>query len=354
MKRCQIKLACGQQGVALLTVLFILVLLSTLAVYTAEDENIAIRRAENQRDMAQAYQVALAGEQWVSKALERDLLSVPPEVDYLGDEWALLNTQVVSVEDGQMVVQAIDESGKFNLNNLLIGKMVDKPGTGTATSTPERIESAWYRYFTRLLSNLGLEEELADAVVDWLDADDERTEPDGAENNVYLSANPPYLAANQPFFSIAELVQVEGFDQEKLAILWPNITALPVDSKRASYTKINLNTAPPAVLSSLDEDAVDNFLVGIFLVSRRERRFDQISSVYSALSLTLELDEFNEISSVGSNYFSAHSCARFGRVDVALQSLLHRDAQNEEVTVISRQRRYNCGVLPPDDPLNSL
>jgi type II secretory pathway component PulK len=51
----KINLAGSQQGVALLTVLFILVLLSTLAVYTAEDENIAIRRAENQRDMAQAY-----------------------------------------------------------------------------------------------------------------------------------------------------------------------------------------------------------------------------------------------------------------------------------------------------------
>jgi general secretion pathway protein K len=347
-------LAGTQQGVALLTVLFILVLLSTLAVYTAEDENIAIRRAENQRDMAQAYQVALAGEQWIRKALERDLLNAPSEVDYFGDEWALLGTQVVSVEDGQMVVQAVDESGKFNLNNLLVGKMVDKPGTGTATSTPVKIESVWYRYFTRLLANSGLEEELADAVVDWLDADDERTEPDGAEDNVYLSGNPPYLAANQPFFSVAELAQVEGFDQEKLAILWPSITALPVDPERANYTKINLNTAPPMVLASLNEDSIDNLLVGTFLVSRKARRFDQISSVYSALALNLDLDEFNEISSVGSSYFSAHSCARFGRINIAMKSLLYRDTRNKEVAVISRQRRYNCAVLPPDNPSNFL
>jgi general secretion pathway protein K len=347
-------LAGSQKGVALLTVLFILVLLSTLAVYTAEDENIAIRRAQNQRDLAQAYQVVLAGEQWVSKALERDLLSTPSEVDYLGDEWALLNTTAIAVEDGQMVVQAIDESGKFNLNNLLIGKMVDKPGTGTATSTPQKIESVWYRYFTRLLSNLGLEEELADAVIDWVDANDVRTDPDGAEDDLYRSGEPPYLAANQPFFSVAELVKVEGFDQEKLAILWPNITALPVDPKKANYTKINLNTAPAAVLASLDENGVDDFMVGVFLASRKERRFDQTSSVYSTLSLSLDQGEFNEISSVGSNYFSAHSCARFGRVDIAMQSLLYRDAKNDEVTVISRQRRYNCGVLPPNDPSNSL
>jgi general secretion pathway protein K len=346
MRAYNFKLLRAQQGVALLTVLFILVLLSTLAVYTAEDENIAIRRAENQRDMAQAYQVALAGEQWVSKALERDLLNAPSGVDYFGDEWALLNTQVVAIEDGQMVVQAVDESGKFNLNNLLIGKIVIKPGSGSATSTPIEVESSWYRYFTRLLANLGLEEELADAVVDWLDEDDERTEPDGAEDNVYLSANPPYLAANQPFYSIAELALVEGFDENSLAILWPNITALPVDPENANYTKINVNTAPVMVLKSLDDNPVDDLLIENLIISRKVRPYDRASSLYSELSLGIDRDEFNLIAGVSSEYFVAQSCARFGRVDIALWSLLSRNAQREEVTVISRQRRYNCGVVP--------
>ncbi len=336
----------NQQGVALLMVLFILVLLSTLAVYTAEDENIAIRRAENQRDMAQAYQVALAGELWVAKALERDLLNAPSGVDYLGDEWALLDSQLVTVEDGQMAVQAIDESGKFNLNNLLIGKMVDKPGTGSATSTPERVESVWYRLFTRLLTNLGLEQELADAVVDWVDKDDERTEPDGAEDSVYLSASSPYLAANQPFFSISELARVEGFDEDVLAILRPNITALPVDSKKAIYTKINVNTAPAAVLQSLDVIPVDSLLIENVLLSRNVRPYEQAASLYSELLLSLDQDEYNSIAGISSEYFTAQSCARFGRVDIALQSLLFRNVQSEEVTVISRQRRYNCAVRP--------
>lgn len=326
-----------QRGMALLTVLFILVLLSTLAVYTAEDENIAIRRAENQRDMAQAYQVAVAGEQWVAKALERDSLSAPSGVDYLGDEWALLDAQVVKVEDGQMVVQAVDESGKFNLNNLLVGKLVP-------TSTPIEIQTTWYKYFTRLLGNLGLDEELADAVVDWVDEDDQRTEPDGAEDNVYLSASPSHLAANQPFFSTAELIQVEGFDQNILAILQPNITALPVDKDNALYTKINVNTAPEAVLRSLDEDPVDGLLIENWLLSRVTGPHDQAASLYNNWRLGIDSGEFNEIAGVSSQYFSSQSCARFGRVDIALQSLLFRNPQSEEVTVISRQRRYNCGV----------
>ncbi len=326
-----------QQGVALLTVLFILVLLSTLAVYTAEDENIAIRRAENQRDMAQAHQVALAGELWVAKALERDLLKGP--VDYLGDEWALLDSRVVKVEDGQMAVQAIDESGKFNLNNLLVGKLVP-------TTTPIQIHTTWYKYFTRLLANLGLDQELADAVVDWVDKDDERTAPDGAEDNIYQSSSPPYLAANQPFFSISELSRVEGFDEDILAILRPNITALPVDSNNGVYTRINVNTAPAIVLQSLDEDPIDNLLIENWLLSRPTSPYDQANLLLKGWHMGIDPGEFGEIAGVNSQYFSAQSCARFGRVDVSLQSLLFRNMHSKEVTVISRQRRYNCAVSP--------
>jgi general secretion pathway protein K len=335
-----------QRGMALLTVLFILVLLSTLAVYTAEDENIAIRRAENQRDMAQGFQVALAGERWVAKALERDMISAPTGVDSFIDEWAKLDSQVVNVGNGQMAVQAIDESGKFNLNNLLIGKKVLVPDPDAATSTGAQIEvdSMWYKYFTRLLSNLGLEEELADAVVDWVDGDDERTEPNGAEDAAYSSARISGLAANQAFFSITELARVEGFDEDILAILWPYISALPVDAVSGGYTKINLNTAPDMVLKSLDEDTIDPVLLENLMQSRDVTPYNQSAGVYTDLNLSLDQDEFGAMTAVSSRYFTAQSCTRFGRVDYALQSLLRRNGQNEEVTVISRQRRYNCGV----------
>ena len=66
--------------------------------------------------------------------------------------------------------------------------------------------------------------------------------------------------------------------------------------------------------------------------------------IYNDLSITLESRQFNEIAGVYSDYFGAQSCARFGRIDYALQSLLYRDPGSQEVTVLSRQRRYNCGV----------
>ena len=334
-----------QRGMALLTVLFILVLLSTLAVYTAEDENIAIRRAQNQRDAEQSRQVALAGEQWVMSALKRDLLSAPQGVDYAGDEWALLQSVSVQIEDGQMAVQAQDESGKFNLNNLLVGKEVQS----AATTTPTLVISPWYKYFTRLLNAVGLEEELADAVIDWVDEDDQRTVPDGAEDSTYRSAEPPYLTANQPFSSVAELALVAGFGAQEMAALAPYVTALPVQTAGGSnqllLTRINVNTAPDRVLQSLDTSPVDAVLLGNVMKSREVTPYTETSSLYRDLLISLDVDEFAQLADVKSDYFVAQSCARFGRVDYAQQSLLKRAASTQEVFVLSRQRRYNCGVI---------
>ena len=339
-----------QRGMALLTVLFILVLLSTLAVYTAEDENIAIRRAQNQRDAEQSRQVALAGEQWVMSALKRDLLSAPQGVDYAGDEWALLQSESVQIEDGQMAVQAQDENGKFNLNNLMQRKKIQS----TATTTPMLVLAPWYKYFTRLLRNVGLDEELADAVVDWVDTDDVRTEPDGAEDATYDTAEPPYLSANQPFSSIAELTLVAGFGEAQVAALAPYVTALPVSSapvqpgktpKQPVFTRINVNTAPALVLLSLDETPIDGVLLTNVLQSRQLTPYSETSALYRDLFIGLDANEFAQLVDVKSDYFVAQSCARFGRVDYAQQSLLKRDAAAQEVFVLSRQRRYNCGVI---------
>ncbi len=339
-----------QHGMALLTVLFILVLLSTLAVYTAEDENIAIRRAQNQRDAEQSRQVALAGELWVMSALKRDLLSAPQGVDYAGDEWALLQSESVQIEDGQMAVQAQDESGKFNLNNLMSGKEIQS----AATTTPTLVLSPWYKYFIRLLNSVGLDEELADAVIDWVDADDQRTEPDGAEDATYRTAEPPYLTANQPFSSIAELTLVAGFGEAEVAALEPYVTALPVTTaavqsgktpEQPVFTRINVNTAPDLVLQSLDAVPIDGVLLTNVLQSRQVTPYTETSTLYRDLLIGLDADEFAQLVDVKSDYFVAQSCARFGRVDYAQQSLLKRDAAAQEVFVLSRQRRYNCGVI---------
>lgn len=82
----------------------------------------------------------------------------------------------------------IDESGKLNLNTAIYTNLIKLP------------------YMT---------DELADAIVDWRDDDDEPEEA-GAEDDVYLRMDTPYYAKNDRFESIEELRMLNGASEELL------------------------------------------------------------------------------------------------------------------------------------------
>ncbi|MFT5258590.1 MAG: general secretion pathway protein K [Saprospiraceae bacterium] len=346
-----------QRGVALLTVLFVLVLLTTLAVYIAEDEHLAIRKLENQRDAEQSRQVALGGEVWVAKALEQDAnrrsgTACSSGTACLMDSWATIAGSTIALEDGTMQVTAYDESGKFNLNNLVDGREIRDP-SATATSTDPLI-SPWYSLFQRLLISQGIEEEKVDLVVDWIDANDEAS-LSGAESSAYLSSdNGPYLAPNHPMSSISELNFIDGFTDAEIKKLAPLVTALPVtpglingDSQfpdlSGDLIKINISTAGPEILSVLQEATLESYTLEAI-------KADQKAGLYSTVSSALHNFDANEreqveaLIDVKSNYFSVTSCAKYGRVTYSLKSILERtqDTQNPKISVLSRQRTYRC------------
>ena len=59
-----------QQGVAVITVILIVALLTTLMAYAAESQLMLVRRVTNQNMLEQSYQLALGGEQWISTILQ--------------------------------------------------------------------------------------------------------------------------------------------------------------------------------------------------------------------------------------------------------------------------------------------
>ena len=91
----------------------------------------------------------------------------------------------------------VDESGKINLKALM---SLDPSGT------------ILYNVLS-LLPNMT--DDVANSIVDWLDADDSpRT--NGAESDYYGSLNPPYMAKNGPLDSIEELLFVKGVTPQLL------------------------------------------------------------------------------------------------------------------------------------------
>jgi type II secretory pathway component PulK len=85
-----------------------------------------------------------------------------------------------------------DESTRLNLNTLL---MAEAQQEGAATQL--------------LMSLPGMTEEIADAILDWLDPDDE-PRPLGAEVDYYATLQPGYACKNGPLETVEELLLVRG------------------------------------------------------------------------------------------------------------------------------------------------
>lgn len=153
-------------------------------------------------------------------------------MDHLKETWAQ-PMPPFPVEDGSVSGRLLDESGKFNINNLTNGE-------GAVNEDAKN-------WFERLLVRVGLPAELSQAVIDWQDANDEPAGPMGAESSYYQGLDPSYMAANTKFHRIEELKIVRGFEGKKYDLISPYISALPEN------TKLNINTASPLVLASIDE-----------------------------------------------------------------------------------------------------
>ncbi len=90
-----------------------------------------------------------------------------------------------------------DESAKLNLNSLM---RLDPSGDALAKA---------------LLNLPNMTADIADAIVDYLDADD-TPRPAGAESSYYAGLSPPYRAKNGPLNSVDELLMVRGVTPQLL------------------------------------------------------------------------------------------------------------------------------------------
>ena len=216
-----------QRGVAIITALLVVMLAASIAAFLLAQQSQALTRTARAAERAQAVLYAEPTLDWARAALFQ-LQKSTPRVD-LTQPWAQgLNAIPI---DGAMASGALrDEGGLFNLNNLVKNGTRSEPDVGI---------------FRHLLTQLKLNPDLADAVVDWIDGDDEPGGSGGAESATYLALPAPYRAANQNLLQVAELRRVRGFDSATLSRLMPFVTALPM------RTPINLNTAPQEVLAAI-------------------------------------------------------------------------------------------------------
>jgi general secretion pathway protein K len=218
-----------QRGVALVTAILIVAIVTAVAAKIAFAHQVWFRQMENVSDRGATDLLRRAALHWASVALLDD--ASQNSIDHLGEPWAQ-GLPVLPVEGGAIKVTIEDAQGRFNLNNLVQN---NQPSPGDVA------------IFQRLLVQLKLDPFLANAVLDWIDTDSNVTSPGGAEDVDYLTLKTPYRAANQPFTSVEELRLVKGFDAKTVLTLLPFVTVLPAGAR----TAINVNTASPELLAAI-------------------------------------------------------------------------------------------------------
>ncbi|OYD22733.1 general secretion pathway protein GspK [Oceanimonas baumannii] len=218
----------SNRGIALVSVLWLLLLLTILASGLSVNSRSQARQSSNIAHAAQLYQGADAGLQLALLALAQPADQQP----WLADG----SPYVVPFDDMEIYIALFNESGRIDLNSagpeLLDGLL--------ATAEPDD----------------ALRARLTDAIMDWRDGDDLRR-LNGAEIDDYLAAGLNYGPANAPFSTVDELQQVLEMTPELYRKIRHSLTL------RNPRQGINPQFAPRQVLLSLpgvSEATADQFI----------------------------------------------------------------------------------------------
>ncbi len=311
-----------QTGVALVTALLVVAIAVVLATSLVDELHLDLRRTENMIHNEQTYLYTLGAENWAQAVLVQDFKD--SKYDSLQENWA---TQLppMPVEGGQVAGQLMDLQGRFNLNNL-------------SQAINNKFDADLDR-FKRLLKELELNPELADAVVDWLDDDLVTRIPEGAEDDYYIGLEHPYRTANSLMVSPSELRLVKGFNQGNIFdTLAPFICTLP------ESTLININTASAEVLKSLSEDISSDDVTKIIEYRDGDPELDNaeafktLDDFQAYMQQQLDKKKFStEGMTVSTDYFLLNSQAAIGRGRVQLYSTILRTPQGG-TDIISRSQ----------------
>lgn len=292
----------NQDGAALLTVLLVTALVTIMAVAMTSRQLLDIRRTENVMAADAAYYLAKGGESWAARVLIRDRKD--NDDDNLSEEWAQ-GLPPVPVAGGTISGDIVDLQGRFNVNNLI--------------APDQKLSESSRNQFERLLAMCQLGPEVVDAVVDWMDEDDEGW----AEDWAYVGLETPYRTAAQPMCSASELLLVQGMTAKGYQCLAPFICALPPG------TSTNINTASAAVLASMADNLPLSQAERI-VEERPEEGYKKIGDFLAKPELAGTGFMADNLT-LSSNYFMVQSRATLGRGKSRLFSILYRNADKVKV-----------------------
>ena len=184
----------SERGAALITVFWLIAVLSLLIFTTVRVLRNDVRLTISQKKAFKARQLAEMG------------IAVGVNPSTRETDFPLLNRQIAPGESFHVKIRG--EGGKFNINAIL--QQADQGDTLLQEIFAQWLAGTIDGYAEREFRDLA--DEIVDAMRDWIDPDD-LTSLNGAENDYYLELGYPNYPFNRPFYSLDEVLLVRGMDQ---------------------------------------------------------------------------------------------------------------------------------------------
>ncbi|HEY9227232.1 MAG TPA: hypothetical protein VIP11_11325 [Gemmatimonadaceae bacterium] len=252
----------SRRGVALLAALWLVVAIGAVALQFSlearERRTLGILAAER----GQQRGLALGALALVRARADQQMRTVPtgsnPATARLRASDPLLDVATnyngpMMVDSTPVDVSAIDLGEKLNINVVS--------------------ENELRTFFSFLLKDFDLAGHLAQATMDWRDADT-LPRPSGAEVDAYIKAERLALPTNGQFRDVDDLRNVLGMTPEIFATVRPYLTV-------RGNGQINLNSAPVPVLRALP-GMTDQALNLILMMRSQGRRIDNAQQILNA------------------------------------------------------------------------
>jgi len=299
----------NEEGFVLVTVLLIIAILFPLVLAFGSRVQVNLMQAENFRNSVQAVRLARSGVEGAMGILKGDDASY----DSRKDRWAL-DFPSIAADEGKVDVRIEDDDGKISLNLLVLPNGVD-----VNKEVEQRLRS--------LIRRIGGRPEVVDALIDWIDINDDLTGTEGAEKEHYEEQG--LQCKNGPIDSVDELAMIKGFDKDLLVTkkLLDYVTVVQTDGK------INVNTAHPEVLLAVlatqttglaqplnDGDVED------LVRYRDEHELKDIKELNQVVKIsTAQAGTIANLVKVNSMFFTVRSTCSLAKVVHTAEAVLRRD-----------------------------
>jgi len=251
----------NNHGMALLLTILVISLITVITLRFNMSMRSSLTSASNLQDAIALDNMAKSAFNAARAVLSDD--ASKSSFDTLHEDWANLAAAAPYLSyffnRGQGGMEIKDHSGRIQINSLLQKQ-------GDAWVINEEQKKIWLNLLSA--EEYGLSEDdalsIVEAIIDWLDEDDEPLGFGGAESSYYQGLEEPYEPRNGPMEFIEELLLVKGVTEELYfgTDEYPGLADLVTPYGKDG--KININTADAFVLQALseqiDRDMVDGLL----------------------------------------------------------------------------------------------